>query len=295
MPTIKLRDVEIAYEIEGKLDQPVILLVHGLSMSLVAWPPSFLRALRDAGYTIIMFDNRDMGLSQSFADHHTPNLTTQILKSKIGLRVSTVYQLEDMAADAINLLDYLKVDKAHIVGVSMGGMISQLIAINFPERVKTLTSIMSTTGGPGLPSAEKEIVSHLMSKPKSKEFTDILEFTLKTFELMEGPDFKMDIETREMFVRALIERGMKRDGTKRQMLAIMGSNKRYTRLPEISAPTLVIHGEKDPLLPLACGQATADAIPGARFEIINGMGHSFPQETMSQVTDLIVEHCKANP
>ena len=295
MPTIKLRDVEIAYEIEGKLDQPVILLVHGLSMSLVAWPPSFLRALRDAGYTIIMFDNRDMGLSQSFADHHTPNLTAQILKSKIGLRVSTVYQLEDMAADAINLLDYLKVDKAHIVGVSMGGMISQLIAINFPERVKTLTSIMSTSGGPGLPSAEKEIVSHLMSKPKSKEFTDILEFTLKTFELMEGPDFKMDIETREMLVRALIERGMKRDGTKRQMLAIMGSNKRYTRLPEISAPTLVIHGEKDPLLPLACGQATADAIPGARFEIINGMGHSFPQETMSQVTDLIVEHCKANP
>ena len=294
MPSVKLQDIEIAYEIQGDLDKPCILLVHGLSMSLVAWPPSFLRALRNAGFTLIMFDNRDMGLSDTFANHRTPNFAVQLLKSKIGLGVSTVYKLEDMMNDAIGLLDYLKIDKAHLVGVSMGGMISQLIAINHPERVKTLTSIMSTTGGPNLPGPEKKIISHILSKPSSKEFADILAFTMKTFELIEGPDYKSDPEIREMLIRALIDRGMKRDGTKRQMLAIAASNKRYKRLSEITAPTLVIHGEKDPLVPLVCGQATADAIPGARFEVIQGMGHSFPQELLSQVTDLIVEHCKAH-
>lgn len=294
MPKVKINEIEIAYEIQGQIDQPVILLVHGLSMSLIAWPPPFLRALRDAGYTIVMFDNRDMGLSQSFSDHHTPNLAAQIIKSKLGLRANTVYELEDMMADAIGLVDHLKIDKFHLVGVSMGGMISQLMAIEYPERIKTFTSIMSTTGGPNLPSAEKEIVAHLMSKPKSKEFIDVLEFTLKTFELMEGPEYKSDPEMREMFIRALIERGMKRDGTKRQMLAILASNKRYQRLNEIKSPTLVIHGDKDPLLPLACGQATADAIPGARMEVIKGMGHSFPLELLSQVTDLIIDHCQAN-
>lgn len=293
MPTIKLHNVEIAYEIQGELDKPCILLVHGLSMSLVAWPPSLLRALRDAGFTLIMFDNRDMGLSQSFAEHGTPNLAMQILKSKIGLRVNTVYELEDMMSDAINLLDYLKIDKAHILGVSMGGMISQLIAINHPDRVKSLISIMSTTGEPGLPGAKKEVVSHIMSKPKSKSFEDILAFTSKTFGLIEGPDYSTDPEVREILIRALIERGMKRDGTKRQMLAILAS-KRYKRLSEITASTLVIHGDKDPLLPLACGQATADAIQGARLEVIQGMGHSFPQELISQVTDLIIGHCKEN-
>jgi len=222
MPKVKINEIEIAYEIQGQIDQPVILLVHGLSMSLIAWPPPFLRALRDAGYTIVMFDNRDMGLSQSFSDHHTPNLAAQIIKSKLGLRANTVYELEDMMADAIGLVDHLKIDKFHLVGVSMGGMISQLMAIEYPERIKTFTSIMSTTGGPNLPSAEKEIVAHLMSKPKSKEFIDVLEFTLKTFELMEGPEYKSDPEMREMFIRALIERGMKRDGTKRQILKEWG-------------------------------------------------------------------------
>ncbi len=294
MPRIKLQNIEIAYEVQGELDKPCILLVHGLSMSLVAWPPPFLRALSNAGFTLILFDNRDMGLSHSFADHDTPNLAIQMLKSKLGIGVNTVYKLEDMMVDAINLLDYLNIDKTHVLGVSMGGMISQLIAINYPERVKSLVSIMSTTGGPGLPGANKEIVRHVMSKPKSKSFEDILEFTLKTFALIEGPDHPMDPELREIFIRALIERGMKRDGTKRQMLAILASNKRYKRLPEITAPTLVIHGEKDPLVPLACGEATADAIPDARLEIIEGMGHSFPHEFITQITDLIIEHCKAN-
>ena len=294
MPVIKSNGIDIAYEIHGELDKPVILLVHGLSMSLVAWPPPILRALRDAGYTVVMFDNRDMGLSQSFADKGTPNLAIQILKSKIGFSVKTVYKLEDMVEDAIGLLDHLKIDKVHVVGVSMGGMISQLIAINHPERVKSLTSIMSTTGGPNLPGADREIVSHIMSKPKSKEFADILKFTLKTFELIEGPDYKSAPEMRESLVRALVERGMKRDGTKRQMLAILASNKRYTQLAKITASTLVIHGEKDPLVPLACGQATADAIPGSRMEIIKGMGHSFPEEVLSQMTDLMIEHCHAN-
>ena len=294
MPTIKLDEVEIAYEIQGEIDRPCILLVHGLSMSLIAWPPPFLRALRRAGFSLIMFDNRDMGLSQSFSDHETPNLAMQILKSKIGLSVNSVYKLEDMMNDAINLLDYLKIDKAHIVGVSMGGMISQLIAINHPERLHSLTSIMSTTGEPGLPSAKKEVISHIMSKPKSKSFDDILEFTLKTFALIEGPDYPTEPEMREMFLRALLERGMKRDGTKRQMLAILASNKRYKRLSEIKAPTLVIHGDKDPLLPLECGQATAVAIPNAEIKVIKGMGHSFPQELISQVTDSIIQHCSDN-
>ena len=292
MPKAIVNNTEIAYEIQGELDKPVILLIHGLSMSLVAWPPAFLRVLRDAGFTLVMLDNRDMGHSQKFTEAGVPNFVLQLLKNKLRIPVKTVYTLKDMSDDAAALLEHLGVDKAHAVGVSMGGMISQQLAIDHSDRLLSLTSIMSTTGKRGLPSARKEVLQHLFSAPASTSVADKLKHSLRTWELIGSPDFPTDAETIEIMVTNLLQRGMPRDGTARQMLAIMGSTKRRMGLEKLSLPTLVIHGKEDPLVPVACGIDTADAIPNAKLEVIDGMGHDLPQQLMPKIAQHIIDHLR---
>ncbi|MBT8141719.1 MAG: alpha/beta hydrolase [Gammaproteobacteria bacterium] len=290
MPTATINNIELAYEVKGDLDQPVILLIHGLSMSIPAWPPAFLRALRDAGFTLLLFDNRDMGHSQKFTEKGVPNFAWQLLKSKMGLPVKTVYSLKDMSDDACALLEHLQIDKAHVLGVSMGGMIAQQMAIDHPEKLLSLTSIMSTTGKRGLPGPKKEVVTHFMSRPESSSFADRLKFSIRTWELIGSPDYPIDPEVTEMFVKNLLERGMPRDGTARQMLAIAASTKRRKGLEQVDIPSLVIHGKDDPLVRVECGIDTADAIPNARLELVDGMGHDLPQELIPRISNLIVEH-----
>ena len=264
MPTATVNGIEIAYEIEGELDKPVILLIHGLSMSIPGWPPALLRAMRDAGFTLLMLDNRDMGHSQKFDEFGVPNFVLQVIKNKFHLPVKTVYSLKDMMQDAVALLDHLSIQKAHVVGVSMGGMISQLLAIHNPERVLSLTSIMSTTGKRGLPGAHKDVVKHLLSPPPMTEFADRLKYSIRTWELIGSPDYPTDEATIEIFVKSLIDRGMPRAGTARQMLAIMAAKGRNKALSKVRVPSLIIHGKADPLVPVECGIDTANSIPDSK-------------------------------
>lgn len=290
MPKAQVNGIEIAYEVQGDLCKPVILLIHGLSMSIAAWPPAFLRALRDAGFTLVMLDNRDMGHSQEFTEHGVPNLALQVLKNKLCLPIKTVYRLEDMALDAVSLLDELNIQKAHVVGVSMGGMIAQLMAIHHSEQLLSLTSIMSTTGKRGLPGAKKEVLQHLLSKPASDAMSDILAHSAKTWQLIGSPAYPTDKDTIEIFVKNLLERGMKRTGTARQMLAILASVNRHKNLKKVSLPSLVIHGKADPLVPVECGIDTANSIPNAKLELIDGMGHDFPVELIPRITQRVIDH-----
>jgi len=293
MSIAKCNGIDIAYEVRGDLDKPTILLVHGLSMSIPAWPPAFLRGLSDAGFALVLFDNRDMGHSQKFTEAGVPNFGLQVLKNKLRLPVKTIYTLADMSSDAIGLLDHLGLKKGHIVGVSMGGMISQQLAIDHPERLLSLTSIMSTTGKRGLPGPEKEVLQHLLSRPASSAMDDKIKYTMRTWDLIGSPDYPTNSEVLEIFVKNLHKRGMPRDGTARQMLAIMSSTKRRKALQKIVLPSLVIHGQADPLVPVECGIDTADAIPNAQLELIAGMGHDMPEQLLPHIVQKIVKHLDA--
>lgn len=290
MPIANVNKIDIAYETHGSLDKPVILLIHGLSMSIPAWPPVFLRALQDAGFALVMLDNRDMGHSQKFDEKGVPNFALQILKNKFRLPVKSIYSLKDMMQDAVSLLDHLKIDKAHVIGVSMGGMISQLMAIHNPERVLSLTSIMSTSGKRGLPGAKGEVIKHLFNAPQSADFAERLKYSIRTWELIGSPDYPTDDATIEIFVKSLIDRGMPRAGTARQMLAIMAAKGRNKALANVKAPSLIIHGKADPLVPVECGIDTADSIPNSKLEIIEGMGHDMPIELMPEICEKIIAH-----
>jgi pimeloyl-ACP methyl ester carboxylesterase len=293
MPKLIANGIEIAYEVYGELDQPVLLLVHGLSMSIPGWPAAFVKAFRDAGFTTVMFDNRDMGHSQKFDQDGVPNFALQVLKNKLRFPVKTVYKLTDMKNDVIALMDVLNIKQAHLLGLSMGGMISQLLAIHNPERFLSLTSIMSTTGERKLPGPKKDILKHLFTGPVSTDIADKLRYAVTTWELIGSPDFPTDQESIELLVQSLMERGMPRAGTARQMLAIMDAKGRANALGNVRLPSLVIHGKEDPLIPVECGINTAESIPNAKLELIEGMGHDLPVQLIPQITNLIIEHLQS--
>ena len=267
-------DIEVEDTGPGKGDErPVVLLIMGLGMQLVAWPPALVRALVDAGYRVVRHDNRDIGLSQHFDNLGVPNMIWASLRFKLGLSVSSPYSLKDMAADSIGVLDALGVRKAHVVGVSMGGMIAQRVALAAPERVASLTSIMSSSGARGLPQATPQVMRVLFSKPASNSMEDIVAHYVRLYKAIGSPGFP--ISEAEMADRILkgVTRNFHPAGTLRQMAAIAADSSRAAELAGISKPTLVLHGHDDPLVPFPCGQDTARRIKGARLVGIEGMGH----------------------
>jgi pimeloyl-ACP methyl ester carboxylesterase len=195
--------------------------------------------------------------------------------------------------DVIGVLDALDIQEVHLVGVSMGGMISQLVAINAPSRVKTLTSIMSTTSNPKLPQPRKDVMSHLLRASKVNKPDDVLNFQIKTWELIGSPGFPTSREGLEKYVRDLLDRGMSREGTTCQMLAILATPNRFKELGGLSMPVQVIHGTDDPLIPMAAGQETADAIAQAKLHLIKGMGHDLPAQLHERLCDLIIDQATA--
>ena len=281
--------LEFEVESSGDSNAPVVLLTMGLGMQLVAWPDAFVESLVNAGYRVIRYDNRDIGLS-SYLDHlGAPNMVWQLLKVKMGLAVKASYSLQDMAKDALGILDALGISQAHIVGVSMGGMISQRIAITAPKRVHSLTSIMSTSAAPGLPEANPVVLRAMLSRPKSQTIEDIVNHSVHLFQLIGSPAYAQDALFAE-HIKMSVERAYHPVGMLRQLLAIAADSKRYQLLSEIKCPTLVIHGKADPLVPLACGKDTADRIAGSRFVAIEGMGHDLPPAVTTLLSDLIVPH-----
>ena len=284
--------IRITYEDKGPRDAPVILLVMGLGGQLTLWPDEFVDALNERGFRTIRYDNRDVGLSTRFDAAGVPNIKWMVVKSVLGLPVRSAYTLADMAADGMALLDHLAVERAHIVGVSMGGMISQHIAARYPDRVLSLTSVMSTTGNRRLPRSDKEAMRVLTSRPMGGAPEDMIAFSVRAARVIGSPAYPADEDRLQRRVRADFERGWYPQGVARQMAAIVADGDRRAMLKSIRAPTLVIHGEDDPLVPLAGGRDTADNIVGARLMTIPGMGHDLPLALVETMADAIAGHAK---
>jgi pimeloyl-ACP methyl ester carboxylesterase len=277
----------------GVLKRPVVMLIMGLGMQLIAWPPDLVQGLVDAGYRVIRMDNRDIGLSQHFDHLGRPNVLWAGLKFKMGLSVLPPYTLSDMAHDAIGVLDALGIKRAHMVGVSMGGMIAQRVAIAAPKRVLSLTSIMSTSGAKGLPSARAHVTRTLLTRPKSTAPSAVADQYVKLVKVIGSPAYPVaEAEIRD---RSLIsmQRSYHPVGTLRQMLAIVSDTTRAHQLAHISSPTLVVHGRQDPLVPYGHGLDTARRIPGAKLVTVEGMGHNLPPEPVRQILAAMIAHFKA--
>jgi pimeloyl-ACP methyl ester carboxylesterase len=271
--------IELCYEEFGDPAAPAILLIMGLATQMLAWPEDFCADLAGRGFRVIRFDNRDVGRSQRMTG--APPTTLQLVtRSKKAAR----YSLDDMAADSVGLLDALGIDRAHIVGASMGGMIAQTVAARYPDRTLSLTSIMSNTGArlSGQPTA-KVLPLFLKRPPRGRDA--YVERTVALFGVIGSPGFDRDeAELRAMLLRAW-DRGHDAAGPGRQLAAIQASPDRRRLLGGVRAPTLVIHGTADPLVRPSGGRATAKAIPGARLLLIDGMGHDLPRGVWPQVLD----------
>ena len=277
----------------GANDLPVVLLIMGLGMQLVSWPPGFVRGLMNAGYRVIRFDNRDIGLSDKFDQLGVPNLLWQGVKYKLGMNISAPYSLHDMARDAVGVLDALKIDQAHIVGVSMGGMVAQRVALLAPRRTLSLSSIMSSSGARGLPQAKPAITRLMLGRP-ANTLDAAINRSVRVFKAIGSPGFPIDDEDRRAAVTYSLKRSYHPSGVLRQMMAIVADDKRAAELANIAVPTLVVHGKADPLVPFACGQDTAQRIPGAKLVGIDGMGHDLPPGVVDRMLPLLTAHMQAS-
>ncbi|MFX1340169.1 MAG: alpha/beta fold hydrolase [Promethearchaeota archaeon] len=286
MPKANINDIQIEYETFGDSSSKPLLLVMGLGSQMIRWPDEFCKLLVKKGFHVIRFDNRDVGLSTKLEKAGVPDIRSAILAAQKGEEIKAPYSLEDMADDAIGVLDALNIDKAHICGASMGGMIVQIIAYRYPTRVLSLTSIMSSTGNPELPQAKPEIMQILYTPVPKKREAYIIE-SIKRRRIIHGSGFPFDEELARNMAAKEYDRNFYPVGLMRQLIAIMANGNRKVSLASIKVPTLVIHGSDDPLVPVEGGKDTAEAIPDAELLIIEGMGHSLPPETWSQIINAI--------
>ncbi|MGY8902942.1 MAG: alpha/beta fold hydrolase [Burkholderiales bacterium] len=278
----------------GAAGQPAVLLVMGLGMQLTAWPADFVRALVAAGYRVIRFDNRDAGLSQSLDELGKPSLLWDSMKYKLGLRIKPPYSVQDMALDALGVLDALALQQAHVVGVSLGGMIAQRMALTQPWRVTSLTSIMSTSSAPGLPPPQPAVVRALLGSGNGKTPDAVVSNYIKLMQAISSPGFPLTQAQWCQRIQPEVRRSYRPAGTLRQMLAAIADVDRAPLLAGIRTPTLVLHGKSDPLLPFACGQDTARRIPGAKLVGIEGMGHDLPPGVVRQLLKHLLPHLGAH-
>lgn len=292
MATISANGVDIDYRFDGPAGGPVILLIMGLAQQLIFWPDDFIAALNEAGYRTLRFDNRDIGHSQKFAGRRAPNPMVQLAARLAGIRGLAPYSLEDMAKDTVGLLDALAIEAADVIGVSMGGMIAQVLAAKHPRRVKRLAIIMSSTNNPKLPRARAEIAKALMAAPASvltKE--QALERAMYLWNLIGTKNSGASEEELRARLAAAYERSHYPAGARRQLAAIIETGdlrRQFTR--KIATPTLVIHGSEDPLAPPAGGVDIYKNIKGADLEIIEGMGHDIPKKFRVRIAARIVGH-----
>ena len=291
MPQADANGIRIEYETFGSPSDPALLLIMGLGMQLIAWPEPFCRRLASQGFYVIRYDNRDTGFSTKFDDVRAPGLPALLIRSLLRLPIRVPYTLRDMAADAIGLLDALDISSAHIVGASMGGMIAQNLAAGFPERVRSLTSIMSTSGHRSLPGADPLVSRHLFrSRPSSGDREAVITHNMRSLELIGSPAYPIDEDKRRELTSMSFDRCFYPAGFTRHVAAIVQDGDRRQRLRRISAPTLVIHGREDRLVPLAGGIDTAKFVPYADLEVIDGMGHNFPGELWPMLVKMISAH-----
>jgi pimeloyl-ACP methyl ester carboxylesterase len=277
--------IDIAYQRLGNPDAPAVLLIMGLAAQSIHWPDAFCRALVDRGLQVIRFDNRDSGLSTHLTDAPPPNLPAALA----GDLSSVSYTLSDMAADTVGLLGVLGLQKAHVVGASMGGAIAQTMAIEHPERVRSLTSIMSTTGNMSVGQPSPEVLREVFSGPPAVTREEVIQRMVRAFRAVGSPGYPTD--EKEVAARAgrAYDRSYDPIGVARQAIASVASGDRTERLRHLKVPTLVIHGLADRMCDVSGGRATAEAIPGAELALIEGMGHDLPSGLRSQLAERIAE------
>ncbi|GAA5524822.1 aclacinomycin methylesterase RdmC [Microbulbifer aestuariivivens] len=285
---VSIDDVAIAYQDMGPRDAEPVLLIMGLGAQMLHWGDTLVQGLLDRGFRVVLLDNRDAGLSQKFYELPAPPVWWTGLKDRIGVNAGVPYTLSDMAADAAGLLQQLDIERAHVVGASMGGMIAQVMAAEHPQRVRSLTSIMSSSGAPELPEPQPQAVKALASAADPADSRrEMIERGVAITRAIGSPEFFDEAVARNVTER-VINRGAYGDGMLRQFQAIVASGDRSSLLRGITAPTLVIHGEADPLLPVGHGRDTAEKIPSARFAPIAGMAHGLEPVTSERVLEVLV-------
>ena len=288
MAQVKANGIDIEVERFGPEERDCVLLIMGVGAQMTLWPAELCEELVARGYHVVRFDNRDVGLSHKFGDKGVPDMTALITALMSGETPEAPYTLDDMAADAVGVLDALGIGKAHIVGASMGGMIAQLVAALYPERTLSLTSIMSTTGNPELPQAKPEAMAALTAPAADpSDLEAVVQRGMHTWKTIGSPAFPTSDEQLREWILRDFHRSFYPDGMVRQMAAILSNGDRRARLAGVTAPTVVLHGEDDPLVPLEGGKDTAASIKGAELVTVKGMGHDFPLSLVSTFADAI--------
>lgn len=287
----RVNGIELAWDSFGDPDATPLLLVMGLGAQMVAWDDDFCALLADTGgHRVIRFDNRDIGHSSYLTELGVPDIQLLIHQAMAGRPLQVPYTLRDMAGDCVGLLDALGIARAHVVGASMGGAIGQELCIHHAHRMLSFTSIMSTTGNPALPPPSPEAMAVLFS-PSPTTFEAYLPHYAKVWRVLRGTaEFALDEARDTERAQLVFLRGINPPGVARQFAAILASGNRKPALHDVDVPTLVIHGEADPLVPVACGVDVAEAIPGAKLLRIAGMGHALPIPMWPQIVDAIAAH-----
>lgn len=289
-PSLQANGLQLAYDEFGERKHPAVILIMGLGTQMIAWPESFCVDLASRGFRVVRFDNRDIGLSEKLHGKGSPNLIRVALKQRFGLVNKVPYRLVDMAADTIGVMDALDIDAAHLVGISMGGMIAQTVAGHFPKRTLSLTSIMSSSGHRSLPSASVKVTRQVFKKPGIENEAAYLERALETWKLIGSPGYPVDEDVLKERMLTSYRRSYYPAGAARQAIAIVASGDRVKLLKRIEAPTLVIHGNADQLVPVACGIHTAEQVKESTLELFDGMGHNLPEALLPRFAELISAH-----
>lgn len=298
MPTVQSNGLTLHYEEQGRPEDPVMLLVMGLGVQLVFWPDEFCAALASHGFRVIRFDNRDVGLSTKLDHLPEPNIALAAIRYALNMKLKAPYYIDDMARDAEGLMDGLGIARAHVIGASMGGMIAQNLAANAPGKVASLTSIMSTTGARNLPRPTNRAFRALLLSPAKVGQTEAaIERMVKLLRIIFSQTYAAD----DKWLRAFAERHVRRSyypaGAGRQLLSIAASGDRTEVVKRIKAPTLVIHGDEDPLVRSPCAEATVCAITAgggqATLRVMHGMAHDLPMPLIAEIAGAIAAHCRA--
>ncbi len=299
MPEIDANGIRLHYESIGRDSDPPIVLVMGLAVQMILWPDPFCKMLAERGFRVVRFDNRDVGLSTHLNHLGTPNIPLEYARYLLGMRVRSRYSLDDMATDTLALIGQLGLSRVHLVGASMGGMVAQNLAASVPARVASLTSIMSTTGRRSLPKAKWLAMRAILTPPAKRGDTEgAITRMMHVLRVIGSQTYPPD-ETR---LRDICERHVRRSynpaGAARQLVAIAAAGDRTRIVRQIKVPTLVIHGDQDPLVPYPAGLETARAIRegggSANSVIVEGMGHDLPEPLWPRLVDEIVAHCQAS-
>jgi pimeloyl-ACP methyl ester carboxylesterase len=292
MPYVSANNIRIEYETFGNNSAQPLILIIGLGCQMLCWDEELCEQLSEKGLYVIRFDNRDVGLSTKLEDAGIPNIMETIGAILQRKEIKAPYTLDDMADDTVGLMDALGIQKAHICGISMGAAIAQTVAIRHPRRVSTLISIYGGTGNPNLPQPKPEALDFFIS-PAPEEREAFIEYFVKGWKMAAGTGSSFDEKWHRKMAARSYDRAFYPQGQVRQLVAILAHGNRKRALVSVAAPTLVIHGTVDPIMPLEGGKDTAEAIPGADLLIIDGLGHGLPHgEAWPQIVDAIAMHIK---